>query len=767
MKCSHAHNGTCRSKKLSSGQIGCYASRNRKHASFAFRALRRCRLGKPRRVFTIEQEPHEVCRWVSLVQAGADSAKHALGFLPAQAYEEAASQGTLFVAIDCRGAQPRYAGHVLFGATYPHAKVYQLFVSKSYRGFGAGSQLLKTLLGFLEDKQYLSVSARVASELPADAFWASQKFDIVAKKTGGAARGRTINVRARQFNTPALFGYRRPVSGISLTEPLPNLTTVFAIDLNVFFDVVKRRSRSAYGATVMAAAFNNIVRLMVTEEFTNELRRTGSVGSDPILEFAAQLPTLPAPPNGINKALIEQLAAIVFPARATTGTLTVQDRSDLLHLAIAAHHKITAFVTAEDALVQASQQVEATLGVKVVHVQDLAQVLRSATSAPSPLEIGFSDRDLRLAEVTERHVSAIATLVHSLKLPPDLKSFALAQGAQAGTRRSLAITFEDQIVCAAFWQPQTHIQSSLEAFLLVDEDQASALVAVNALLNQLSCIARERGPARLRLTIPNSYTGTQDVAIRYGFTRCAGSQVEVSRYQRLTLGKIVDEASWPSVRRLLETETDMRFAKNLSSIVDGELRVNFQSKAGEDLLINLFDLETFLSPTSFFLHNRAGALSPIRRVYADDLLGTGDQSSLLPRPQAGILHERTYFSDPRTERLLSRGTPIIFYESSKGNGRSAAIALARITSTVVVPKSQITSTLLSSGVVTEEDISSLSSGELIAVTTVDNVLKLNRPVPLAVLRELQCIDASNLVTSRSVTSFQLQEILNRGQGTRE
>ena len=241
-------------------------------------------MSKSRRVFYIEQEPRQVCQWVSSVQAGADSAKHALGFLPAQAYEEAANQGTLFVALDRRGARPRYAGHVLFGATYPHAKVYQLFVSESDRSFGVGKQLLQALMTFLEDKQYLSVSARVASELPADAFWASQKFDIVAKKTGGAARGRTINVRARQFNTLALFGYRRPVSGISLTEPLPSLTTVFAIDLNVFFDVVRHRSRVEYGATVMAAAFNNIVRLMVTEEFTNELRRTGSVGSDPVLE---------------------------------------------------------------------------------------------------------------------------------------------------------------------------------------------------------------------------------------------------------------------------------------------------------------------------------------------------------------------------------------------------------------------------------------------------------------------------------------------------
>ncbi len=655
----------------------------------------------------------------------------------------------------------------MFGATHPHAKIFQVFVSDADRGFGVGRQLVQTLLHYLEDKQYLSASAKVASELPANAFWSSLKFETIATKSGGTTRGRTINIRARQFNTPALFGYRRPVSGIPLNDPLPNLTTVFAIDLNVFFDVVKRRPRSEYGAAVMTASFNNIVRLMVTEEFTKELRRSGNSAHDPILEFALQLPTLPAPRNGVSETMLEQLAPMVFPARAKAGTLTVQDRSDLVHLAIAAHHKIAAFVTAEDALVQASQHIETAFGIKIVHVKDLADTLRSATSTSSPLEIGFSDRDLQLAEITERHSTAIRDLVNPLKLPRELHSLALAEGAQASTRRSLAITFGDQVVCTAFWQPQSILQGVLEAFLLVDEDQASAPVAVNALLNQLSRIARERGPTRLSVLIPNSATGTQDVAIRYGFKRCAGSGPEISRYQRLTIGGLVDAASWPSIRRLLEVAADMRFAEDFASITDDEFRIQFRSKSGTEFLIDLFDLETILSPTLFVLPGRNAVLAPIRAIYADDLLDTSEQTSLLPRPQAGILHERTYFSHARNERLLSRGTPIVFYESGKANGRRAAVAVSRITSTVVVPKSQIEATLLDGGVVAEEDIKNLTSGELIAATTVDNVLKLRKPVPLKHLRELGCIDKSNLVTSKSITSDQLAKILSKGQGTRE
>jgi GNAT superfamily N-acetyltransferase len=252
-------------------------------------------LARAHGVFKIECNPRDVCNWVKEVRGGADSDKGALGFLPAQAYEQAAAQGTLFVALDVRNQQPRYAGHILFGATYPHAKIFQAYVSDAYRGSGLGRRLVETLLEHLEEMQYLSVIAKVASELPPNAFWESLKFETVATKSGGTTRGRIINIRARQFNTPALFGYRRPVSGIPLNDPIPNLSTVFAINLNVFFDVVKRRPRYDYGASVMTAAFNNIVRLMVTEEFTRELRRSGNATHDPILEFALQLPTLPAP----------------------------------------------------------------------------------------------------------------------------------------------------------------------------------------------------------------------------------------------------------------------------------------------------------------------------------------------------------------------------------------------------------------------------------------------------------------------------------------
>jgi hypothetical protein len=64
---------------------------------------RRHCLPRSQRLFEIERKPHEVPRLVQSVQTNADSNRDALGFLPAQAYEQAARQGTLFVAVDRRG----------------------------------------------------------------------------------------------------------------------------------------------------------------------------------------------------------------------------------------------------------------------------------------------------------------------------------------------------------------------------------------------------------------------------------------------------------------------------------------------------------------------------------------------------------------------------------------------------------------------------------------------------------------------------------------
>jgi hypothetical protein len=259
----------------------------------------------------------------------------------------------------------------------------------------------------------------------------------------------------------------------------------------------------------------------------------------------------------------------------------------------------------------------------------------------------------------------------------------------------------------------------------------------------------------------------QQLALRFGFTRCTGTSSEFSRFQRFSIGKPVDGASWPSIRQDLQAMTDMCFPENLPAIVGDDVRIPFESMDGKEFVIDLFDLETTLSPTLFLLPGRSSVLVPIRAAYADNLLGTSAQASLLPKHQAAVLHACTYFSAVRNHHLLRRGTPIVFYESGTHSGRSAAIALARVRSTVVLSKQKIAPALIECGVLDENELTAITTGEQVSATTIDNVMKLRSPVRLKRLRKLGCIDRANAVTSRRITSDQLQQIVSEGQGTYE
>ena len=697
----------------------------------------------------------------------ADAERESLGFFTGNVYEEAAKNGTLFVAVSDDDAR-RYVGHILFGGKYPHARVSQTLVAPMARGRGVGKRLVKFLTELVEGKGYLSIVARVASDLDAaNKFYESLGFEVLNVKPGGSSRGRFINIRVKQLDTPALFGYRRRVSGLPLAEPVTAFTPVLAIDLNVFFDVIRNRPRSVSGGAVMAASFSNLIRLTVTSEFTAELRRTSSGASDPVLEFAIQLPVLPAPPDGIPQQTLRRLGEIVFPARSFAGKLTVQDLSDLNHLAIAAHHNVSAFVSAERALVDASSALQEQFGLRVVHVENMAQLLDDIAIVRSPLDIGFADGDLRLSGMEPNLSSSIEALSAALKLPGDIRASITLKGIHSENRKALLVSLGDEIVCMASWKAHGSITRTLDVLLIVDEDQASCEVAVDALLHQLSRIGTAEGPARIQLTIPNLCLNGQRVAVACGFMRCADSSSQLSRFQRLSIGAPVSDVSWEGIRRDIQSVSGMTFPITLPPFVGASMRVNFEANDSKEFAIDLFDLETTLSPTILLLDGRPAVLVPIKAIYADDLLGTAEQISLFPKRRASVIHERTYFCSSRNVKLFPKGTVVVFYESGKSNGRMAATALARVRHAEIIAKHKLPQATIESGVLDEQELIEITEGEQVTALTFDNVMKLKRPVPLSRLRQLGCIDKSNAVTSRMIIAAQLQQIVEEGRGTRE
>jgi hypothetical protein len=104
----------------------------------------------------------------------------------------------------------------------------------------------------------------------------------------------------------------------------------------------------------------------------------------------------------------------------------------------------------------------------------------------------------------------------------------------------------------------------------------------------------------------------------------------------------------------------------------------------------------------------------------------------------------------------------VFYESGHNNGRSAAVAVARVRETAKVSKREIASVLLRHGVLEADEIERLGKSSLVASTVFDSLIRFQRSVTLRSLREVGAIDGANLVTARRLTSTQINSIVEKG-----
>ena len=330
------------------------------------------------------------------VKAHADAARQSLGFLPEQVYQEAALQQKILIAVAYRPSGEEYAGHLLFGGRFPHLRIFQIYVPPAQRGRGIATLLIDTLVKDAEIVGYLSISARVAQDLTeANQFWQRNGFSLARSRPGGASTGRTINVRVRELRTPNLFTVLGPHATVNLglKARLSERRPTYALDLNVMFDLVRQRTNADSVTRIFNAALNQVFALRVTDEFIKELRRTSLGNPDPVLEFALSLPQFPVVPVQAIEPLTRELVSLVFPARGRIGQLTVQDQSDLRHLACAIHHKASGFITSEKAILACRETLREKYSLDIVGTAELGESITPAQWS--------MDREIRLAHGSE------------------------------------------------------------------------------------------------------------------------------------------------------------------------------------------------------------------------------------------------------------------------------------------------------------------------------------------------------------------------------
>jgi len=339
---------------------------------------------------------------------------------------------------------------------------------------------------------------------------------------------------------------------------------------------------------------------------------------------------------------------------------------------------------------------------------------------------------------------------------------ALSVGDCVSPQKHIILSGEDGIVSFASWHLMQNPRKTANVFLCANESSPAAITAIDHTLDRICRVASTGAPTRMCLHILPCHPVTRKIALAHGFRPEPGQEEYGTILHKIAVGDVIDEQTWESISRSLKSIADVEFPENIPVYEAPSQFISIKTSSGQDEAIPLRELEALLSPAIILLPGRSGTVVSIKRVFADELLGTTDQYSLLTPPEAVLLKERVYYNTPRAASILTPGTLMLFYESSGGGGRKSIVAVGRATGSHVLTGDQVNSEIIKRGVLDTETLKHIGDSETKLVTAFDNIMVFKKPVPLDKLREIGCADGANFVTAKRIKPHQLIKIIHEG-----
>ncbi|MBB3441848.1 GNAT family N-acetyltransferase [Rhizobium sp. BK379] len=707
------------------------------------------------RRFVIKKDIEGLVGILSEIQALADSQRNALGFLPETAFRDAIVRRRLFAMVSHAAEKEVLAGYLLFSGVFPNAKIQQIAVAPEYRSAGVASALMNTLVADLEARGFMALRADVASDLTqARSFYARNGFEIVTERAGGQARSRKILVHVRELENDSLFSLanqtQREGLDLGIRRRSAGNSPIYAFDLNVFFDLVKERQHSDAARQLFSAALGHDLRLVVADEFAKELaKRSRDVKSDPILQMALALPRLPNVSIEACNGLADEIHDLVFTQRKHRDAGTVQARSDAQHLAHAALTRASAFITRDEALIGARDELLANVGIDVISLDELVSLL-PAQAMPQP-QPPVSGREFSFGQMSpedaRRYLSSVGVnetiIAKACPLP-----------AEGGSARYLGFFQHGNTLAIGSLRLPRSIEPTGELLVHVRPEHPESGLFAEYLLDVLIREACEHLPIRLALEHLPGQTIVNQVAKSRGFVSSGSS----GGLAKVALGRPLTNSNWARAAQELRRRAGLTIPTSgigdKMSVIDG---------SGKNLNLSLQQLETLLSPTLIVGPDREGVIVPITKAYADELLGTNRQQqfSFVESGDAAFLSKRGYVNDPRSSKLIRPDMPILFYESKRdGKGRGAVVAGGRVVDSLIMKKSEISTDGMRRLVV--DDVDRFSKTSDVLLTTFDNLMVFPHPVMVKKLKEFDAMGRANLVSPVALNSDRMSKIFAEG-----
>ncbi|NCP24632.1 MAG: GNAT family N-acetyltransferase [Erythrobacter sp.] len=704
-----------------------------------------------------ELEPH-----IESIRKAADSERSSFGFLPPNAYREFVQQGRAVAAISSTTGE--LAGYCLYGGVFPQAKIFQTYVAPDFRGQAIGERLLTSVLERLEQRGFLSAVASVAADLSAaNRFYEKMGFDVVATKEGGKTTKRLIRVRAKELSSPSLLDLvdqpasqaRAPAMRGPRTTPVPR----YVLDLNVIFDVTKKRPRSEVAQGVVAAALENDVKLAITAEITAELEKHSREDEpDPILNLCRAIPTLRLPNQKTLSRLREELLPIVFPEKARQTTLKANDEADLRHLATAIEENVVGFITSDEAILRAADKLNARYNLIILSPSTFGQGFEAEFGArPRPF-IHTASSTLEPTSFEERDREATEQLLRDYHLSDIRIRGILAAGTATAPRRRELVRSADGLVCFASWDSPRPSVVERALHIYADETHPDAVLAIKHLL-RIACQDIDACPVAIFRIKPHLMQHLiRKVAVAYHFYADETDAPRNPTLRKVSLGRAVQCENWPHAASTIEEATGVKLTGEPSATHADAIQLTDVS--GSKRYASLKEIEELFSPTIICARDRPGVILPIRTGYAEELFHGGQQPYLLDHAQAALKNTKAYIGG--NYGSVPEGGLAFFYESAPRGGRKAITAVARILARYALPPDQAAAISQDRGVFPVTEIENARGRVLKTVIDIDTVMLFRNPIGKDRLCEIGCWDGANLVTAKVIDPASVSKLMEEG-----
>ncbi|WP_172683822.1 GNAT family N-acetyltransferase [Desulfosarcina cetonica] len=723
--------------------------------------------------FSILTKPSQVVPFIISVQKFADANRKSFGFLPQSAFLDQANNGRLWVVVDKE--KNECLGYLMFGGKFPTLKIFQIFIVKKYRKLKIGKALLEKFEAYAEENNFLSVNARVAADLVSNKFWHKSGYTLIKQLKGGKTTNRNINLRIKELDTPSLFKLMSFNSCVDKSG-LKSLRTsqrpiyqsqTYVIDLNVFFDVVKRRVDKINANRLITAGLNNEIKIYITPEFCEELERNRKKSQDPIIEFAKQLPTLPTiNDNEINKT-IGELKVIVFPERENADAPFSQNRSDLTHLAYCIHHGAYGFITREKAILTVSDQLKESYSIEVLSPSDLNQPKIDGTSNNQSLIVNFKDKIITVGSFKENQREDVEKFLTSLQVKREHISEILHPGMEPSPRHRIVAKIEDKFLAFASWDSYKSLSRERKLHLFVDENSVKSEMIIDHVIEASLRDTAISIPTIITLNTGPNQPKTTATAFKRGFLSVSGDDnyKPLKELIKFVFNGLITPKNWYNFKVKFEELTDLIIPDRMPKIDEfNNTGIIIKSKIGRSSCLSLFDFETLVSPGVVLCPGRDAIIVPIRNKYAKNLFNLSHtQLDLFFSPEALLHIEKAYFRSYRNSSIFKKGKLVIFYISGYDGGLKEVIGSGRITFSEVIKVDKASLLLERQGVLSRNELIEISNRDnLIHAFTFDNYCIFQNKISFDILKSKNLISGANLITAEQLSSKQLFKIFEIG-----